>query len=559
MTHIITRSCCNDGSCVAVCPVNCIHPTPDEPDFLTAEMLYIDPETCIDCGACVDECPVSAIYPDDQLPEKEEPFLQINADYYKDHDVEGGLVRHPKGPQLPSDELRVAIVGAGPAAFYAAQELVKKSQVKVDMFDRLPTPYGLVRAGVSPDHAQTKGVETTFAAVEKKRNFTYHLGVEVGEHITHDELRDRYGVVLYAVGAAHDRRLDVPGEDLAGSIAATDFVGWYNGHPDHANNTYDLSGETVVVIGNGNVALDVARILVTDPEELASTDIADHALEALRSSKVREVVVIGRRGIEHGAFTNGEFVSLADLDGVDIVVDEADLILSDEAAAAESDDTLDSVIATKVRLAREFAAKPQTEGNRRIVFRFLTSPTEIVGDADGRVDAVNLVRNEYIGGGKITPTEVTSRIETGMVVRSIGYRSQPIKDLPFDDERHVVPNEDSRVLDGPGGDPLPGVFVAGWIKRGPTGGIGRNRLCGEQAATSILADFANGVLPTPSVDSADVPELVGSRGAHRVDLEGWKKIDAAERESGKAAGRRRVKFISIDEMFSVAGRAGGDA
>lgn len=553
MTHIITRACCNDASCVTVCPVNCIHPTPDEPDFLTAEMLYIDPETCIDCGACVDECPVSAIYPDDQLPASQLPFLQINADYYKDHDVEGGIVKHPRPPALPADELRVAIVGAGPAAFYAAQELVKKAQIKVDMFDRLPTPYGLVRAGVAPDHAQTKGVEDTFAAVEKKRNFTYHLGVEVGSHISHEELAQRYGAVLYAVGAPHDRRLDIPGEDLAGSIAATDFVAWYNGHPDFADRDFDLSSERAIVVGNGNVALDVARILATDPEVLASTDIADHALEALRASNVREVLVLGRRGIEHGAFTNGELLGLGEVDGIDVVIDEAELTLSDDAAAQLADGTLDSVIATKVRLAREFAAQPLTEGNRRIVFKFLTSPVAIDGDV--AATSVQLVRNRYIGGGKIESTDETSSIDAGLVVRSIGYRTRPIKDLPFDESRSAVPNEDSRVLDGVGGAPLPGVFVAGWIKRGPTGGIGRNRLCGEQAAASILADFAGGVLPTPSTDPIDVAELVTERGAHRVDLQGWKRIDAAEREAGSGAGRRRVKFVSIEEMQSVAGEA----
>ena len=550
MTHVITRACCNDASCVAVCPVNCIHPTPDEPDFLTAEMLYIDPETCIDCGACIDECPVSAIYPDDQLPEQEEPFLQINADYYRDHDVEGGLVRHPRPPQLPAEELRVAIVGAGPAAMYAAQELVKKSQIQVDVYDRLPTPYGLVRAGVAPDHAQTKGVESHFAQVEKKRNFTYHLGVEVGDHITHDELRERYGAVLYAVGAANDRQLGIPGEELAGSIAATEFVAWYNGHPEYADRPFDLSGESAVVIGNGNVALDVARILVTDPEELATTEIADHALEVLRASNIREVTVVGRRGIEHAAFTNAEFVSLADVKGVDIVIDESELTLSTEAAAADADGTLDSVVATKVRLAREYAAGARTDGNRRMVFRFLTSPTEVLGE--GSASGIAVVRNRYVGEGRIEPTDETAELGAGLVVRSIGYRSLPIKDLPFDDERSVVPNEDSRVLDGAGGAPLPGVFVAGWIKRGPTGGIGRNRLCGEQAAAAIMADFAGGVLATPTVDPSDVPDLVAGRGAERVDLDGWKRIDAAEREAGSSAGRPRIKLTKIDQLRMMA-------
>ncbi|WP_035718518.1 FAD-dependent oxidoreductase [Gordonia shandongensis] len=552
MAHVITRACCNDASCVDVCPVNCIHPTPDEPEFLTAEMLYIDPEACIDCGACIDECPVSAIYPDDQLPAKDEPFLQINADYFKDHDADGGLVRHPKPPKLPDAPLRVAIVGAGPAAFYAAQELVRKQQISVDMYDRLPTPYGLVRAGVAPDHAQTKGVENTFAAVEKKANFTYRLGVEVGEHITLAELRERYGAVLFASGAAHDRRLGVPGEDLPGSISATEFVGWYNGHPDWVDLRFDLSSETAVVIGNGNVALDVARILVTDPDELATTDIADHALEVLRASNVREVVVLGRRGIEHAAFTNGEFLSLRDTEGVDVVIDPDELVLSEDAAAALDDDSLDSVIATKIRLAREFSEAPQTEGNRRIVFKFLSAPTEIIGGDGDRVSSVTVMRNRYVDGG-VEATGRTESIATGIALRSVGYRVEPLTDLPFDEERSVVPNVDSRVLDAPGGDPIPGVFVAGWVKRGPTGGIGRNRMCGEEAAASILADFAEGVLPEPTVDPADVTDLVAGRGAHPVDLDGWKRIDAAEREAGAGQGRRRVKFVSVDEMKSVAG------
>ncbi|WP_143965738.1 FAD-dependent oxidoreductase [Gordonia zhaorongruii] len=557
MAHVITRPCCNDGSCVDVCPVNCIHPTPDEPEFMTAEMLYIDPDTCIDCGACIDECPVSAIYPDDQLAKADEPYLQINADYYKDHDVDGGLVKHQKAPQLPDDELRVAIVGAGPAAFYAAEELVKRRQIKVDMYDRLPTPYGLVRAGVAPDHAKTKGVENTFSAVERKPNFTYHLNVEVGTHITPDELRERYGAVLYAVGAPHDRRLGIEGEDLPGSIAATDFVAWYNGHPDYADRDFDLSSEQAVIVGNGNVALDVARILVTDPEKLAGTDIADHALDVLRGSKVREVIVMARRSIEHGAFTNSEFLSLGDLEGVDVVMPD-ELVLSEEAAAAEADDSLDSVIATKIRLAREFAERPQVDGNMKIIFDFLASPTTIVGDNDG-VASVEYVRNRYVGDGRIEPTDETGTLATGLVVRSVGYRGRPVEGLPFDADRAVVPSDESRVLDGTGGDRLPGLFVSGWVKRGPTGGIGRNRKCGQEAARAIVEDFANGVLPAPSRDADDVVELVTERGAQRVDLAGWKAIDTVEKTAGKQAGRRRVKLVSVNELESAAQSAGDGA
>lgn len=559
MAHVITRPCCNDASCVEVCPVNCIHPTPDEPEFLTAEMLYIDPETCIDCGACIDECPVEAIFPDDQLDEKDEPYLQINADYYKDHDVEGGMVAPARAPKLPEGKtLRVAVIGAGPAAFYAAGELAKKPAISVDMFDRLPTPYGLVRAGVAPDHAKTKGVEGTFAATEKRPNFTYHLGVDVGTDITHDELEARYGAILYAVGAPHDRRLNIPGEELPGSFPATDFVAWYNGHPAFSDRQFDLSGERAVVIGNGNVALDVARILLEDEATLRKTDIADHALAALRDSSIREVIVLGRRGIEHGAFTNSEFLSLGDLDEIDVVIDPAELALSDQAQAALDDGSLDSTVATKVRLAREFAARYDealASGRKRIVFRFLASPLELHGGeaspASG-VTAVRCVRNEYASTGAATPTAEHFDLDASIVVRSVGYRGQPIPGLPFDGDRGVVPNTDARVTDGPDGPVLPGIYVAGWIRRGPTGGIGRNRLCGEQAAAAIIADFCEGVLPEPIATADDVAELVASRGATRVDLDGWKRIDAVERAVGKEQGRRRVKLVTVEELRKTA-------
>lgn len=558
MAHVITRPCCNDASCVSVCPVNCIHPTPDEPEFLTAEMLYIDPETCIDCGACVDECPVEAIFPDDQLEERDEPYLQINADYYNDHDVEGGLVPPKKGPQLPADkELHVAIVGAGPAAFYAAEELVRKQTVKVDMFDRLPTPFGLVRAGVAPDHAATKGVESTFTAVQNKRNFTYHLNVEVGKHISLDELTSRYHAVVYAVGAPTDKRLGIDGEDLRNSIPATEFVAWYNGHPDYAGLEVDLSTECAVVVGNGNVALDVARILVTDPEELAATDIADHALEALRGSNVKEVVLLARRGVAQAAYTNSEFLALGDVEGVDVILDPDELILDPASEAALADGTLDSTITTKIRLAREFSERPASEGNRRIVFRFLVSPIEVSGA--GHVEGVQCVRNEYVDDGgavSVVPTSERIDFETGVVLRAIGYRGIPVTDMPFDETAGVIPNTAGRVQDAPDGSVMPGLYVTGWIKRGATGGIGRNRMCGHETAESVLADFVAGTTPEPSVSRDDVADLVADRGARRIDLEGWKNIDAAEKSAGKAGGRRRVKLVSLTALETAAESAG---
>ncbi|NDZ93741.1 FAD-dependent oxidoreductase [Streptomyces sp. SID6673] len=554
MAHVITRPCCNDASCVSVCPVNCIHPTPDEPEFFTAEMLFIDPETCIDCGACIDECPVEAILPDDQLEERDEPYLQINADYYKDHDVEGGLVPPKKAPQLPDGELHVAIIGAGPAAFYAAEELVRKPQVKVDMFDRLPTPYGLVRAGVAPDHAPTKGVEKTFAATAAKRNFQYFLNVEVGKHITHAELVERYHAVVYAVGASTDKRLGLEGEDLSGSIPATEFVAWYNGHPDYADLDVDLSSERAVVVGNGNVALDVARILVSDPDELAKTDIADHALATLRESNVKEVVLLARRGVAQAAYTNSEFLALGDVEGVDVVIDPDELLLDPASEAALEDDTLDSTIATKIRLAREFAERPATEGNRRIVFRFLVSPMELSGD--GHVERLTCVRNVYAPGTErvaVTPSEEHFDIETGVVLRAIGYRGVPVIDLPFDDVNGVVPNTDGRVQVAADGEVVPGLFVTGWIKRGATGGIGMNRICGQETAEAVLKDYVAGSFSSPATSRDDVADIVSDRGARRIDMDGWKAIDAAEKNAGKSAGRRRVKFVSLNEFEVAAG------
>ena len=553
MAHIITRPCCNDGSCVSVCPVNCIHPTPDEPEFLTAEQLYIDPETCIDCGACIDECPVEAIYPDDQLSEKDEPYLQINADYYKDHDVDGGLVPPKKLPPLPDKPLHVAIVGAGPAALYAADALVRKASVTVDVFDRLPTPHGLVRFGVAPDHPATKLVERGYGTTANKKNFNYFLNVNVGTDITHAELTERYHAVIYAVGAATDKRLSIPGEDLAGSISATEFVAWYNGHPDYAALEYDLSSERAIVVGNGNVALDVARILVTDPDDLAKTDIAEHALEQLRESKVREVVVLGRRGIAQAAYTNSEFLALGDVAGVDVIVDPDELVLDPASQEAADADELDSTIATKVRLAREFSERPTTDGNRRIVFRFLASPVSL--DGDGKVESMTIVKNAYNEGSEtvsVSATDETFTVDAGLVLRSIGYKghAEAVPDLPFDEARGVVPNDGGRVLDGD--NPLTGAYVTGWIKRGATGGIGRNRMCGEETAEAVLLDFIAEKLTDPTTSRDDVEKLVVGRGVNLIDLVGWKSIDAAEKAAGREAGRPRIKITDLAALEAAA-------
>lgn len=558
MTYVITQPCCNDATCVSVCPVNCIHPTPDEENFASAEMLYIDPETCIDCAACTDVCPVDAIFADDELDGRQERYLQINADYYTDHAVDGGMAAPRKRVPLAADtELHVAIVGAGPAAFYAAGELIKHPVIKVDMFDRLPTPYGLVRAGVAPDHPSTKGVEKTFAATAGKKSFTYHLGVEVGHHVHHEELAARYGAVIYAHGASADRSLGIEGEDLPGSVSATEFVAWYNGHPDHADRTFDLSAERVVVVGNGNVALDVARILLSDHSTLATTDIADHALEALAASNVKEVVLLARRGVAQAAYTAGEFLAMGDIPGVDVIIDPAELELDSGSAQSRSAGTLDSTITTKIAIAEEFAQRTPTAGNKRVVFRYLVSPVAIHGTSESGVQTVDCIHNTFADAtsGKaaaIAPTGETFELQAGVVMRAVGYMGTALKGLPFDDGLGVVPNLSGRVLDAQGGSILAGVYVTGWIKRGATGGIGMNRKCGEETAGAVVADFREGKLRAPSISRDDVADLATERGAIVIDKAGWSKIDKAEQAAARGTGRRRIKMVSVDVLWSAA-------
>lgn len=538
MTHVVTQSCCGDGSCVFACPVNAIHPTPDEPDFATADMLYIDPVSCVDCGACVTACPVGAITPAGKLATAELAFVEVNALF---HEVPRNYP--PQAPVTPivaadrREVLRVAIVGAGPAAMYAADELLKRPGTEVNVFDRLPTPYGLVRAGVAPDHHRTKSIEDLFRQIEDQPGFTYFLNVDVGREVSHRQLAGRHHAVLYATGAAHDRRLNIVGEDLPGSATATAFVGWYNGHPDHADHTFDLDTERVVIVGNGNVALDVARILTSDPQRLASTDIADHALAALSASRVREVVLVARRGAAHAAFTLPELIGLVSRDDIDIVVEGDPLV----------GDGLDTMAKHKIKTLRAAAERPTRAGVRRVVFRFAASPMEFAGQ--GEVEHVELCRNNLIetdGEVRAVPTSETERLATRLVLRSVGYRGARISGLPFDEERGVVPHESGRVTDAPG------VYVAGWIKRGPSGFIGTNKSCARETVDQIVSDFNACRLPTPHGTHADLVSTVRSEAKHVVDLLGWRGIDDAERQSGVEVGRPRRKISRINDLLDIA-------
>lgn len=472
MPHVITQSCCSDASCVYACPVNCIHPTPDEPDFHTAEMLYIDPVECVDCGACVTACPVSAIKHDGSLGPSETIFADLNADFYAETRPRPLLapvvpplqVRAPAAP-------RVAIVGSGPAAIYAADEILTIPGARVRVYERLDRPYGLARFGVAPDHRRTRAVSRQFDAICADPRLELVTGVEIGTDITHEQLLAEHDAVIYAVGASADRALDIPGAESTAS--ATAFVGWYNGHPDYAERSFDLSHPRAVIVGNGNVALDVARILTIDPAQLDDTDIAPHALEALRHSAIEEVLVVGRRGPAESAFTVPELVGLCSTPGVDVVVAEHDL---------------ESLPATDPR-ARVLRNRTRQTGNRRIVLEYLQSPTTILTDG-AAVRGVEFGRNELIAGDdgspRVKPTGELHTVEAGLVLTSIGYRGLPVAGLPFDDG--VVPNDAGRVTG------VPATYVTGWIKRGPTGFIGTNKSCAQETVRSLIADYNSGRL-----------------------------------------------------------------
>ncbi len=543
MPHVITQSCCNDGSCVFACPVNCIHPSPDEPGFATSEMLYIDPVACVDCGACVSACPVGAIAPDTRLDARQLPFVEINASFYPERPAGEKLPPTSKlAPVIPAAEVRarrrpltVAIVGSGPAAMYAADELLTQHGVRVNVFEKLPTPYGLVRAGVAPDHQNTKRVTRLFDRIAGHRHFRFYLNVEIGRHLSHADLLAHHHAVVYAVGAPDDRRLDIDGMDLPGTGTATEVVAWLNGHPDFTNLPVDLGHERVVIIGNGNVALDVARVLTSDPDDLARTDISGHALEALRRSAVREVVIAARRGPAHSAFTLPELIGLTGAS--EAVLDASDhrRVVSDLAAVS------DPLTKNKLEILAKLGDASVPTSRRRIRLAYELTPQRVLGER--RATGVEF---------SVTGTGEVRRLEAGLVLTSIGHRGKGIRELPFDESAAVVPNDGGRVVDPDSGRPLPGAYVAGWIKRGPTGFIGTNKSCSLQTVQALVADFNAGRLTDPAAKPGALDELVHARQPDVVDSAGWRAIDAAEIERGGREGRPRNKFTDIADMLAAA-------
>jgi ferredoxin/flavodoxin---NADP+ reductase len=447
-------------------------------------------------------------------------------------------------------DLRVAIVGSGPAAFYAAGALLASEDpaVEVDMIERLPTPWGLVRLGVAPDHPQLKTVSRAFEKISARPGFRFLGNVEVGRDVGHDELAALYDAVLYAVGSQSDRRLGIPGEDLPGSWAATELVAWYNGHPDFQHLVFDLSHERAVVIGNGNVALDVARMLALTPEELAPTDTTDAAIESIVSSGIREIVVLGRRGPVQAAWTSTELGELGDLAGADVVVDPAELEL-DPVSEGELE-VASNVVQRNMEILRDFAARERKGAKKVVRLRFRASPVAILGE--DRVEAVEIAHNllEPDGRGSVRAVATDERevIPCGVVFRSVGYRGVALPAVPYDESTGTIPNDGGRVLTADG-VPVAGVYCAGWIKRGPTGVIGTNKKDAAETVELLLEDARAGRLRARSGESVD--DLLAERGVYVVMYGGWESIDAAEKARGEPQGRPRVKLATWDELLAA--------
>lgn len=455
--------------------------------------------------------------------------------------------------------IRAAIIGSGPAGFYAAERLLKQEEFdcEVDVFDRLPTPHGLVRSGVAPDHQKIKSVTRVYDKIASHPKFRFFGHVEFGRHITLEDLKDHYHVIIFATGAQTDRKLDIPGEDLEGSHTATEFVAWYNGHPDYRDLKFDLSRESVAIVGVGNVAIDVARILCRTEEELKETDIADYALEALKNSKIRDVYMLGRRGPIQAAFTNPEVRELGKLADARVVTLSHELELDDftlEALETNKDHTA----IKKMEILKSYSKGEADEKTKRLHIRFLVSPVEILGDKDGRVRAVRLVRNELYmsedGSMRSRPTDRYEELEVGLVFRSVGYRGVPLPGVPFHERWGVIHNERGRVIDPETGRHVPGLYTAGWIKRGSTGVIGTNKQDSAETVECIIEDVRSGNIIEPKKGDGDKLErLIMKVQPDYVTYEDWLRLNELEVERGKAEGRPRIKYTSVREMLEALG------
>ena len=446
--------------------------------------------------------------------------------------------------------LRVAVIGSGPSGFYATEALFKSDlPVAVDMYERLPTPYGLVRSGVAPDHPKLKQAIEVYARIAETPGFRFFGNVNVGEDLSVEELQQAYHAVIFTCGAQTDRRLGIPGEDLPGSHTATEFVGWYNGHPDYREREFDLSCETAVIIGQGNVAADVSRILAKTVDELASTDIAQHALDALAESRIRDIWVIGRRGPAQAKFTSKELKEFGDLADCDPSIEQAELELG-EASRAELEDKQNAGGRKVFELFQSYSAAPAAGKSRRVHFSFCKSPVELLGE--GRLQAVRLELNRLSGAPFRQTAEGSGefqQLDCGILFRSIGYRGVAVPGVPFDERRGVIPNADGRVLADQA--PVPQLYVAGWIKRGPTGIIGTNRADSVATVQSLLDDAATLASLGQRSGAEETSRLLHERGIRHVSFADWARIDHSEIERGHAKGKPREKYTRIQEMLDL--------
>ncbi|WP_326835382.1 FAD-dependent oxidoreductase [Amycolatopsis rhabdoformis] len=552
MTFVITSGCCSDAACVAVCPVQCIRPRPGDPDFAGAEQLYIDPRSCIDCSACEPVCPVGAIVPDYDL-DPDDVHLTVNAEFFTGaptpEEPAPAAVRHT----VAAGPLRVAVVGAGPAALYAVAELSAVPGVEVTLVERLPTPHGLVRYGIAPDHAGTKRVADQFRTTLTRPNVTCLFNVEVGRDLSLAELSAAHHAVIWAAGAPAANALGLPGEDLPGVHPAGDFVAWYNGHPDHARAEFDLSGRRAVVIGNGNVALDVARVLARPAADLARTDIADHALAALAGSAVAEVLIAARKSPHQAACSLGELEALSRTPGLALRCEDLDLSVSADVAAALHPAGPSPLQQRKLALFTEAAEAGHT-ADRTITFGFGLEPRRFEGTDRVRGVVFERTVTELVDGTprtRGTGDHVT--VAADLVLTATGYRSAEIPGLPFDKRRGRIANDGGRVTEE--SRVRPGTYCTGWARRGASGVVGTNRADAAEVVAAVLADFAAGLLHAaePAGGSPEtLQELLRTRGIPVLDARAWARLDEHEVARGRTEGRPRVKVTAVEDMLRLA-------
>ncbi len=541
MAYVVTQGCIDNKhtNCVDVCPVEAFREGPD--------MLYIDPTVCIDCNACLTECPERAIFPQSAVPEDMVQFIELNAEKAKEFPVIRESIDKQASTQESALTGRFAVVGSGPSGFYAAEAILKQMPTaEVDIFERLPTPFGLVRFGVAPDHPRIKSVSAGFERIAESPQVRFFGNVNIGEDISTEELRQHYHSVVYATGGSKSRALTIPGADLNNIFGSSEFVGWYNGHPDHQSLSPSLSQERAAIIGIGNVALDIARILLLPAEELKQTDIADGALAAITDSNVNEVCLIARRGAMQAAFTPKELEQLMGIESIDLLVNPDDLILDAE-STAQLELPEFSEAKQNMALLHEIANRTpsQDPARKRIRFVFCHQPLEI-SEANGTRNinlGVNELQRDDSGRVQAVATGKTEQLEVGLVINATGYQGQAVGDLPFDEKRGVIANDQSRVETGE----KPQDYVAGWIKRGASGVIGSNKHC----ATETVQELVKNLSEDSGTIESDITDLLQSRAVNFIDFEDWKLLDAYEQEQGKKEGRPRRKETDVKRMLDI--------